>query len=157
MITIDLDGGRPYVLDPWGRTSHYDWRDGKRVLAWTVKPGPGFGFFLMTDRSQEYKQVASKEMRVNGHCTYLDDPRWILNDTYPDSDDLQNPFLLDAITRKKYELGSFESPERYRGEFRCDTHPRASRDGRSVVIDSPHDGGRQMYLIDTTEILDSVL
>jgi Tol biopolymer transport system component len=32
-------------------------------------------------------------------------------------------------------------------------HPRFSRDGRSVTIDSPHLGGRQIYLIDIRGIV----
>jgi Tol biopolymer transport system component len=50
-------------------------------------------------------------------------------------------------------LGHFHSPPEYDGEFRCDTHPRFSPDGRKVVIDSPHGGnGRQMYLFDVGAI-----
>ena len=46
-------------------------------------------------------------------------------------------------------LGSFYLPPQYKGEWRCDTHPRFSPDGRSFVVDSAHGGnGRQMYLID---------
>ncbi len=45
------------------------------------------------------------------------------------------------------------SPQAYQGEWRCDTHPRASRDGRLVCIDSAHSGGRQLYLIDISDIV----
>ena len=49
-------------------------------------------------------------------------------------------------------LGHFRLPPEYAGEWRCDTHPRFSPDGRKVVIDSAHGGnGRQMYLIDIGE------
>jgi hypothetical protein len=34
-----------------------------------------------------------------------------------------------------------------------DTHPRLSRDERTVCIDSPHTGeGRQMFVIDICEV-----
>jgi len=56
-------------------------------------------------------------------------------------------------TGKKVPLGQFYCPPEYKGEWRCDTHPRFSPDGRSVVIDSPHGGnGRQMYLIGISTI-----
>jgi len=45
------------------------------------------------------------------------------------------------------------SPPQYTGEWRCDTHPRVSRTGRFVTVDSPHNGGRQIYLIDISEII----
>ena len=48
------------------------------------------------------------------------------------------------------------TPPEYRGEWRCDTTPRYSRDGRKVIFDSPHGGnGRQMYLADIGSIIDS--
>ncbi len=49
-------------------------------------------------------------------------------------------------------LGYFLSPKEYKGEWRCDTHPTASRDGKYVVFDSPHANGRQMYLADISGI-----
>lgn len=156
MITTDLDGGNAHVLDPNGKTSHYDWRDGSTVLAWALDPDNGYGFYLFDDKTRAVEQIGEGIMTVNGHCTYLKDRRWILNDTYPDGAGNQNPFLFDTQTERRYSLGAFNSPSDYRGEFRCDTHPRSSRDGRTVVIDSPHEDGRQMYLIDVSSILDSV-
>jgi len=50
-------------------------------------------------------------------------------------------------------LVHFLSPPEYTGEWRCDTHPRSSRNGRMVCIDSPHNGGRQLYLIDISGII----
>ena len=50
-------------------------------------------------------------------------------------------------------LAHFFSPPPYTGEFRCDNHPSASRDGKQVVVDSPHEGGRQLYLIDISGIV----
>lgn len=98
--------------------------------------------------------MAGKDvMTVNGHCTYLPGNRWILNDTYPDKDRNQNVYLYDTQTGRRHELGSFPAPPEYTGEWRCDTHPRFSPDGRKVCIDSAHAGGRQMYLLDISAIV----
>jgi len=57
-------------------------------------------------------------------------------------------------SRRHLPLGHFYLPPVYTGEWRCDTHPCASRDGKRVVIDSPHGGnGRQLYLIDIRELI----
>ena len=54
----------------------------------------------------------------------------------------------------RIDLGSFDSPPEYTGELRCDLHPRSSRDGRLVTIDSTHGGdGRQIYLVDVSEVV----
>ncbi len=155
LLTIDPDGRNPRVLDPYGSTSHFCWRDSGHILAW-ARQAEGFGFFLFDDKTLEVDEVGAGVMRENGHCTYLPDTRWILNDIYPDADRVQGPYLFDTDTEDKYSLGSFYSSDEYTFEFRCDNHPRASRDGRAVVIDSPHVRGRQMYIIDISSILDSV-
>ena len=77
-----------------------------------------------------------------------------MNDTYPDSQRNQNVYLYNVESGERRPLGHFHSPDDYRGEWRCDTHPRFSPDGRKVVIDSPHGGeGRQLHLIDIGEIV----
>ena len=93
-------------------------------------------------------------MTVNGHCTYLPGNRYILNDTYPDKQRNQNPYLYDLKTGRRHPLGHFHSPPAYTGEWRCDTHPRFSPSGKNVIIDSAHGGnGRQLYLIDISGIV----
>ena len=96
-------------------------------------------------------------MTVNGHNTYLPqhDNQWILNDTYPQGKErLQTPYLYHVPSGRRFDLGHFPLPAEYRGEWRCDLHPRASNDGRTVAIDSPHDGsGRQVHLIDVSQIV----
>lgn len=94
-------------------------------------------------------------MPHNGHCTYLPGGEWILNDTYPRGPRReQEVYLYRPKTRTKLVLGRFHSPRAFRGEWRCDTHPRASRSGRQVIIDSPHRGaGRQMYLLDISKLI----
>ena len=93
-------------------------------------------------------------MTRNGHCTYLPGNEWILNDTYPDKDRKQRVYLYHVATGKTVTLGRFYLPPEYTGQWRCDTHPRFSPDGQSVIIDSPHTAaGRQMHLIDISNIV----
>jgi Tol biopolymer transport system component len=62
---------------------------------------------------------------------------------------LQHPYLYEVASGKRVPLGHFPLGKEYAGEFRVDTHPRFSPDGRKVTIDSTHEGGgRQIYLID---------
>lgn len=148
MFTASATGGDLFVLDPHGKTSHFIWRDPRHVLAWAWHPSHGERFYLYRDRSDRVEVVGESVMTVNGHCTYLPGGRYILNDTYPDRQRLQHVYLYEIASGRRIALGSFHSPAEYTGEWRCDTHPRCSPDGRKVAIDSPHGGGRQMYLID---------
>lgn len=158
MFTADLDGGDLHILDPSGFTSHFIWRDARHVCAWTRPEGKPDAFYLFKDRTDQVAIVGEGNMPVNGHNTYLpigDGTEWILNDTYPTGIRRQQTvYLYHVPTKKRHDLGRFHSPKEYTGEWRCDTHPRSSNDGKKVVIDSPHGGtGRQLWLLDTGGIV----
>jgi len=154
MLTAARDGKDIRVVDDYGHTSHLFWRDPSHILAWAYHPSHERAFYLYPDGEGNVKVVGKDVMTRNGHCTYLPGNEWILNDAYPDQDRNQELYLYHVATEKKVPLGSFHAPEPYSGEWRCDLHPRASPDGRSVVIDSAHgDNGRQLYLIDISGIV----
>ncbi|MDP6112752.1 MAG: hypothetical protein QGF00_01185 [Planctomycetota bacterium] len=155
MMTAAPDGSDIRVVDDFGRTSHFIWRDTEHILAWSWHPSKEDKFYLYKDGTREVEVVGEDKMLANGHCTYLPDTEWVLNDTYPMGEHrTQSLYLYHVPTDRKIPLGDFPSPEPYQGEWRCDLHPRFSPDGKSVVIDSAHEGsGRQMYLIDVSELL----
>ncbi len=157
MLTAAPDGSDIRVIDPSGHTSHFIWRDPTHILAWSYHESHGNKFYLFEDREGGTVEVVGKDvMPQNGHCSYLPGNEWILNDTYPDRSPkrLQHPYLYHVATGRRVPLGHFHQPREYRGEWRVDTHPRFSPDGRFVVIDSPHTGeGRQLHLIDISRIV----
>lgn len=158
MLTANLDGSERYVLDPSGYTSHFIWKNDDQVTMWTQPMGRPSGFYQFTDRSEEVIPVGHDKMPTNGHNTYLPAPYhdWILNDTYPDrKSSRQTVYLYHVPSGRRVDLGHFPSPSAYRGEWRCDTHPRSNDDGTMVAIDSPHAGGRQVYLLDIREVVES--
>lgn len=153
MFTLNLDGTEPYVLEPNGIVSHFIWRDPQHLVAWARPEAEAKPCVIAyRDQTREYTKIGEQQIPVDGHMTYLPhtNNEWLLMDTYPDPVRRQQvPFLYHVPTDKKMPLGSFFEPREYKGEFRCDLHPRASNDGRKVVIDSVHGGnGRQMYLMD---------
>lgn len=157
MLTAAADGSDVRVIDPSGYTSHFIWRDPDHILAWSRADSHGDAFYLYEDRQGGKIEVVGKDvMPHNGHCTYLPGNEWILNDTYPQGTKReQNPYLYHVATGRRVPLGHFAQPTEYRGEWRCDTHPRFSPDGKLVCIDSPHTGeGRQLHLIDISGIVE---
>jgi len=157
MLTATPDGKDIRMVDNSGYTSHFIWRDPSHVLAWTKLPSHGDRFYLFKDDGSCKGEVIGKDvMTRNGHCSYLPGNEWILNDTYPDENRLQHVFLYHVSTGKKIPIANVYLSPKYKfdSELRVDTHPRFSPDGRSVVIDSPHDGyGRQLYLFDISKIV----
>ncbi|MES2438170.1 MAG: hypothetical protein V4584_03850 [Verrucomicrobiota bacterium] len=154
-FTADRDGKNIHCIDPHGDTSHFIWRDPRHVMAWAWHPSHSNRFYLYEDKTDRVMVVGANDMTENGHNTYVPGrhQEWVLNDTYPDKNRLQHPYLYHIPTRRKLPLGHFTSPPAYTGEWRCDTHPRISRDGTQVCIDSPHNGGRQLFLIDVRSLL----
>lgn len=159
MLTSNIDGSDLFVLDPSGNTSHFIWKDDETVTMFTKPVGLPEGFYQMRDQSDTIRRLGEKKMLVNGHNTYLPAPfgEWILNDTYPDGKSLrQTVYLYHPPTDRRVDLGHFPSPLSYRGEWRCDTHPRASLDGHTIAIDSPHVDGRQVHLLDIRDLLKKI-
>lgn len=158
MFTINIDGSEPFILEPSGLVSHFIWRDPEHLVAW-AKPDAEkeARVIIYKDKTREYNKIAPDVITKDGHMTYVPhtNNEWMLCDTYPTGvRRAQTPFLLHIPTSKYVSLGDFPSPVEYKGEFRCDLHPRCSNDGRRVIIDSPHGGnGRQVYEIDISGIV----
>jgi hypothetical protein len=152
MFTASPDGKNIHLVDGYGQMSHFIWRDSNHILGWAWRASHGSKYYLYEDLTQNVEVVAPDVMTVNGHCSYLPGNKWILNDTNQIRP--QPLYLYHVETGNVVALGQFASPGHYKGEWRCDLHPRFSPDGTKVVIDSTHGyNGRQMYLIDISDIV----
>jgi hypothetical protein len=154
MMTAAADGSDIRVVDDHGHTSHFIWRDPATILAWSWHPSHEWAFYLYQDTemdgTEEVEVVGTDVMTLNGHCTYLPGNALILNDCYggQTTGRMQELYLYHVASGQRTDLGAYHTPTGYDGEWRCDLHPRFSRDGRLVTIDSPHGGdGRQIYLV----------
>ena len=100
------------------------------------------------------REVGRGMLDKSGHLSYWPGNRWILNDTYPrGSKRVQTPHLFHVPTGRRIDLGDFHLPPLYKGEWRVDTHPRFSANGKLVCIDAPSPGeGRQLHLIDISDL-----
>ena len=157
MYTSDLEGKNINLVDPSNYTSHFIWKNKTQITAWTKQQSDGNGFYVFTDGKPNETYVLNQEkMPVNGHNTYLPNFKsWILNDSYPDKDRFQHVYLYNTETDIKIPLGDFYAPEEYKGEWRCDTHPRSGNNGKMVCIDCPVDNeGRQLILMDISKIVE---
>jgi hypothetical protein len=138
LLTSAADGSDPRVV--MFDASHYTWRDERHICVWSG------AYRLYADQPMAEGKLLWEA--VNGHQTYLADKNWLVTDTYPDAKRLQTIYLYHLQTARRIDLGQFSCPAAYRGDWRCDTHPRLSPDGKRICFDSPHQGGRQMYLME---------
>jgi len=154
LVTMNPDGSDPLLVVGGPAFSHYDWFDTDHILAWSRHPdAEADSFVLITDGSGEMDVVAPRLLTKNGHCSFSPDRRWLLTDTYPDADRQQTLILYRWPDGPRVDIGRFYLSPELTGEFRCDLHPRWNRDGTQVCIDSAHEGTRQVYVLDVSEIV----
>jgi hypothetical protein len=146
-----------------GFVSHYDWRDDDTILVWANRPDAAARFLLLSHRREPPGTATGAPITVfgerlldeDGHCTFSPDGRWVLNDTYPDEHGKRTLMLVRTADERRIDIARLSSPkQRWWGEIRCDLHPRWSRDGGQVCIDSVHDGTRQIYVLRVARFLD---
>jgi len=134
--------------------SHPLWQDDTHIIVWSPHAAR-IHYHLYEDSDAGKVTVLGQDVLTeNGHMTFSPvDSRWLLSDTYPDPQTNQRIlFVYDIRDGVRYDVGSFYTPPDLKKENRCDLHPRWSRDGRAVCIDSVHEGSRQMYVIDVSAI-----
>ena len=135
-----------------GKISHYDWQGDDNILVWAAHPETGKSHFLRLGLDDTVEIFGKSELTEDGHCTFSPDKQWVLNDTYPDQFDMRTLMLVSWPDGRRINIARLHSPKsKWWGEIRCDLHPRWSRDGRMLCLDSVHDGTRQMYVVDVGE------
>jgi hypothetical protein len=142
--------------------SHHAWQDDQDVLDFGEHTPPGEtspvkGYFLFRDDGSGKSKDLLWASEFDGHDSYIPGANgdWIISDTYP-VDGFQYLFMYHTPTKLFVPLAKLKSTAPKEGIHRVDLHPRFSRDGRIVCIDSTYEGlGRQMYVINIGQILDN--
>lgn len=153
-FTARPDGSEIFCFNRNSMVSHFIWRDPKHLLAWSREPDSGNRFHLYEDLTDHVTVIGDGVLTVDGHCTYSPCGNWILTDTYPDKERMQTLILYRVADGKRVDVGHFYQEQPSDIQLRCDLHPRWSRSGKQVCIDSRWSGQRQMYLLDVSKILD---
>jgi hypothetical protein len=141
--------------------SHHSWRDDDHVLDFGEHGPPGGGspvkgYFLFKDDGSGKATELLWRTHRDGHNSYVPGPNgdWIISDTYS-VEGFQYLFMYHLPTKLFVPLAKLRTTAGG-GVYRVDLHPRLSRDGRTVSIDSTHEGlGRQMYVIDIRHIVEN--
>ncbi len=148
LMSAKPDGSDLICLSDHGMVSHYDWFDGQRLCAWAFRQGIGNRYFMFDVRQPERVEIIGTGVfDCDGHCSFSPDRRGMITDTYPDAQGYRRLLLWHMQQQQLTELGRYYGPFPDDHETRCDLHPRWSRDGKSICIDSAHEGYRGMYVL----------
>ena len=93
-------------------------------------------------------------LNFDGHPMFSPfDKNIFITDTYPDKKGDQHLIMVDLKNKNIIKISSLYSPLRYRGQVRCDLHPRWDRNGKFICVDSSSRGKREMILFDVENSL----
>lgn len=154
MFTANTDGSDLHLLNDHEMTSHFIWRDSTTVLAWARRFDTGDHYYFFDDVNPGVTMLNPEKLVVDGHMSYPPGGTWFVTDTYPRGPERKRQlFLFNEKTEEVVDLGGYYADAKYDGFFRTDLHPRWSRDGRLITFDSIHEGPRQTYMIDVSDVV----
>lgn len=148
LFTCNHDGSDIYKFEFSGVVTHLAWQNDKHLLAYGYKKGAGDHYYLLEDKTNNYKIIGKNIFSSDGHPQFAPDQEKIITDTYPDR--LRRQYLIryNINSEKRDNIAVIKSPLVYTGDLRCDLHPRWDRTGKSVAFDSSHTGKRSLCTLD---------
>lgn len=150
LITCNIDGTDMYLLSDDDMVSHCCWKDNEHIVAFENKHNGGTGYYLMTDKTQEYQHLWP-QLCNDGHPSYCPtDNELVVFDTYPDRARMQEVKIArdtDVKGKDIKVLARIFAPFKYDNETRCDLHPRWSSDGKKICFDACFEGHRGLYVV----------
>lgn len=151
LVTVNVDKTEMYNLSDDVFVSHCYWKNDDEILSFLRKKETGNHYYLMKDRTQEYKMFWP-ELNTDGHCSYSPDGSLIITDTYPNRKRIASVYLCTENDNRARRVARVSAPFRYDNDCRCDLHPRWNREGTKICIDSVHEGKRGLYVIPVPEV-----
>lgn len=145
LVTCNVDGTDMYNLSDDDMVSHCFWKNDGEILAYENKHNGGPGYYLMKDRTHEFKNLWP-ELSFDGHPSYSPTSNLIVTDCYPDRSRVAKVFVTTEDGAPKIVAKVF-APFKYDNDTRCDLHPRWKRDGSEICFDSIFEGHRGLYTI----------
>ena len=150
LITCNVDGSDMYLLSDDDMVSHCYWKNDYEIIAFERKKNGGNGYYLMKDKTQEYRHLWPK-LNNDGHPSYCPtDNSLVVFDTYPNRARVQEVKIArdtDIEGKEIKVLAKLYAPFKYDNDTRCDLHPRWSRDGKKICFDACFEGHRGLYVI----------
>ena len=144
----DVESSAYWPLGPREHVSHHCWLDDERLVVFSTEPQSGMCYHLYHYRDGCRDVVGRGILNEDGHPSPCPaNPSILVTDTYPNATGEQSLLTYDMADGTVQRIGHFFSPLRFRGEKRCDLHPRWDATGERIAVDSAHGGERRLCVV----------
>ena len=156
LIVSDKYGKKMRILCGDTMVSHCIWKNNSEIVGYAHVDNLGDKYFIFNIYNEGILPFYPKLLSEDGHPSFDNSGRFFITDTYPKRDRFSKLVLVDTATHIQYILGSFYQPIKFSGEYRVDLHPRFSKDGKYISIDSGHEGYRRTCLFDVSPLIEQI-
>lgn len=153
IATVD---GVDVLVAPVANPSHYCW-DSDDAVGITDSDSGGACYSHWDLGTKVATAIMPIALPDDGHPQRSPVEPWrMVTDTYPNRFRRQSLLLVDRRTGGVRYILEEHVGLSFRGERRCDYHPRWSPDGRQVCVDTAGTGIRSLAILDLTAVLASL-
>ena len=148
LLQFTFDTQSLEVISDNGMVSHCYWEDNDTIVAYLKGPDHKDAYYRI------YKGKFDRILPTlvdDGHPSTKDG--YLLTDTYPDHRCYQTLWLSKKPYDNVIQLGLFYSAYRYKGQQRCDLHPRWNASNTKLTLDTVYQGKRQIVELDISHTL----
>lgn len=151
LVVYDRETGNMHVSPTTGMVSHYAWNSRNGIVAYCRVENVDSHVYFDGPDMAEWRRCGYPQLNSDGHHHFIDDDTFVV-DTYPDRRRHVRLYKVDITSGEVTLLADAKSPKRFvspdeQHHWKCDLHPRCSRDGRLVSFDSVHTGKRALCVM----------
>ncbi len=128
--------------------SHCNWLDDEHIIAYLRSPEGKDAYFIISVETGKMEWVDYALFNKYGDGHPSSNGKLIISDSYQDHALQRHLICHDNASGQTMELGSFYQAMRFKGECRCDLHPRFSQNGKTLYFDSVFSGQRGLYFFE---------
>jgi hypothetical protein len=151
LVVADKDGSNLKIVADDEMVSHCCWYGDDTIIGFMRHSSCNNGFYRIDVGSGEVRLLSDKLRHLDdGHPSCFGSR--MVFDSYPDRSRMKHLYIYDIEADTLEEIGEFYESLRFFEQTRCDLHPKWGTDGRSIFIDSVHDGRRRLYEIGTGSV-----
>ncbi len=132
--------------------SHCHWITNEKIIGY-VRAGNKNGYNILNINTGEVVNCETLNQLEYGDGHPSCYKQWVAFDSYPDKSRMQTLSLYNIKTNELIKLLEVYQSPKYKGETRCDLHPRFSSNGMFISFDAVFQGKRRHYYINVSKII----